>query len=373
MRIGIWHQSGAKLDGEQVRVAPAGGAEAAIVHTAEALAGLGAEVDVWANCNATLYFEGVRYVPNHDADIDLRKERYDAFVIVRSLDALQLPFLARGTFYWALDNLEASGSGHDADLAEALEGDRVQSVFASSQWQADRLTERSRIAQGSLHVIGNGLSIAAQKLLGVREHKHPFVLHTLPPDRALAELIAIFPGVRRRVPRAQLHAYSGSTIHGVDQALDQERFGALYEQLGRIEGAKRLDPVEPRALYSFLRRASVWAYPTRVEEAFSVSTLEAQAGGAVPVVSAVGALPERIEHGVDGFLVPGDPAEESVRAEFEDYIVRLLEDDDLRDRMSRAARERALAPSAGYGAVAARMLSVLEAETQGRDLRERTS
>ena len=73
------------MDGERVRTAPAGGTESAIVHTAEALAGLGPEVDVWANCPADLYFEGVRYRPNQDAGAALAREAYDAFIVVRHL------------------------------------------------------------------------------------------------------------------------------------------------------------------------------------------------------------------------------------------------------------------------------------------------
>lgn len=368
-----------------MRTHPAGGTEAAIVHTAEALAGLGPEVDVWSNCKADLYFEGVRYRPNQNAFDAIAKEQYDAFIVVRHLAALSIPVRARTVAYWTHDNTgqpfthgavrwQTGGKGDmltALGLGDCLRAGAVDLVFAVSQWQANAQAELYGIDPATFHVIGNGLSIAARKLLGVREHKRPYILHTLPPDRALLELIEMFPAIKQRVPRAELHAYSRSTIYGVEDDQDIAKFGHLYDALGRMRGARHFDPVDPRSLYSFLRRASVWAYPTTVAETYSISTLEAQAGGAVPVVSAVGALPERIEHGVDGFLVPGDPDEEVVRAEFVDYISKLLLDDELRERMSDAARARALAPNASYSAVAARMLSTLETSLADREFEER--
>ncbi|MEX1024980.1 MAG: glycosyltransferase family 4 protein [Planctomycetota bacterium] len=373
------------MDGERVRLNPAGGTEAAVVHTAEALAGLGPDVDVWANCPADLYFEGVRYRPNQNAAEALARESYDAFVVVRHLVGATLPVRARLVAHWTNDGLaqpfphglvrwhdrtsdELVGALH---VGEALRAGLIDLVFAVSQWQAGEHKAHFAIPDDVLHVIGNGLSREAQATLGVREHKRPFVLHTLPPDRALPELIALFPAVRERVPKAELHAYSRSTLHGVDEAEDWANYGQLYESLRALPGAKHFDPVEPRALHAALRRAKVWVDPTTVEETFSISTLEAQAAGCVPVVSAIGALPERIEHGVDGFLVPGDPAEEVVRAEFVDYVTNLLSDDELHATMSNAARERALAPSSSYAAVAARMLSALESATEGRDFATR--
>jgi glycosyltransferase involved in cell wall biosynthesis len=64
---------------------------------------------------------------------------------------------------------------------------------------------------------------------------------------------------------------------------------------------------------------------------------EASAAGAVPVGSLHGGIPEIIDDGITGFLVP-----ERDVATLADRLLRLAHDPDLRERLSRAAREKML-------------------------------
>jgi glycosyltransferase involved in cell wall biosynthesis len=57
-----------------------------------------------------------------------------------------------------------------------------------------------------------------------------------------------------------------------------------------------------------------------IREGFGLSATEAMAGGCLPVVSAVGAFPEVVRDGVDGFLVSGDPLNPATQAEAADVI-----------------------------------------------------
>ena len=69
-------------------------------------------------------------------------------------------------------------------------------------------------------------------------------------------------------------------------------------------------------------------------EHFGIVTVEAMAAGCVPVVINKGGQPEIVQHGVNGFL--WDTPEELAAC-----TKRLVSDDQLRARMSAAARERA--------------------------------
>jgi len=89
-----------------------------------------------------------------------------------------------------------------------------------------------------------------------------------------------------------------------------------------------------RPAASALARWSVFVLASR-QEAFPLSTLEAMAAGVPVVATAVGGVPEQIEHLESGVLVaPERPAEIS------DWIVRLYDDVELRSRLAAAARER---------------------------------
>jgi len=81
-------------------------------------------------------------------------------------------------------------------------------------------------------------------------------------------------------------------------------------------------------------RWSVFVLASR-QEAFPLSTLEAMAAGVPVVATAVGGVPEQIEHLKSGVLVSPESA-----SEISDWIVRLHDDQELRSRLAAAGRER---------------------------------
>lgn len=93
--------------------------------------------------------------------------------------------------------------------------------------------------------------------------------------------------------------------------------------------------VSPRELGPYYERAAVVVCPSR-REGFGVAAREAMAYGRPVVASAVGGLPDAVEDGVTGLLVPPrDPGALRVAVE------RLLGDAALRRELGAAARRRA--------------------------------
>jgi len=100
-----------------------------------------------------------------------------------------------------------------------------------------------------------------------------------------------------------------------------------------VQFAGQVPDEELAALY---RRASVCVLPSYYE-AFGLVAAEAMAFGVPVVATSAGGLPEVVEDGVTGILVPpGD-----VRA-LAEAIVRVLDDPYLRQRMGKAGRSRVL-------------------------------
>lgn len=142
-----------------------------------------------------------------------------------------------------------------------------------------------------------------------RKNVEPFVLYAgrLSPEKGIAELVEATHGMRLVV--------AGD--------------GPLR---GLVPGATGFLPhVELEQLYE---RAGVVALPS-LREGLPVTLLEAMAHGCPIVATPVGGIPELVEHGRTGLLVPpGDP--EALRAAIE----LLLSDAGLSRRLGRAARSR---------------------------------
>lgn len=87
--------------------------------------------------------------------------------------------------------------------------------------------------------------------------------------------------------------------------------------------------------WSYLSKADAFAAPSR-SEALGIAVIEAMAAGLPVVASNVGGLPELVQDGVTGYLVP--PGDDRVLTE---SLGRLLRDSSTRHRMASAGRRAA--------------------------------
>jgi hypothetical protein len=101
---------------------------------------------------------------------------------------------------------------------------------------------------------------------------------------------------------------------------------------GRVSWKGHVSWEEMAALY---RRAAVFVMPSWFES-FGISVIEAMAFGLPVVASRAGALPETVQDGITGLLVPPGDSDALARA-----VLKLLEDPALRRRMGLAGQQRA--------------------------------
>jgi glycosyltransferase involved in cell wall biosynthesis len=149
------------------------------------------------------------------------------------------------------------------------------------------------------------------------------VVARLEPEKGHPTLLAAWPEVVARCPQAHLLV--------VGEGSQREALEAMARELGighRVVFTGRRDDVP--AVTAALDVAVLPSY----REAQGLSILEAMALGRPVVASNVGGIPEVIQDGVTGLLVPPhDPAALAAA------IVRLLTDHPLADTLARAGRE----------------------------------
>lgn len=152
---------------------------------------------------------------------------------------------------------------------------------------------------------------------------------------------------------------------------DKAAVEAEAERLGVAERVDLPGWIDPDERHRTLLSASVFALPAR-EEGLPVALLEAMAYGLPVVASPVGGIPDVLEDGRQGFLVP--PDDEAALAE---RILTILDDPALARELGRRARADAQARFA-VDVVASRIGDVLEAALSGtaagqHDVRSRSS
>ena len=153
-------------------------------------------------------------------------------------------------------------------------------------------------------------------------------LGRIEPRKGLKHLLRAMPGIVRRVPDVQLVVVGAAP------------FGRRYEEsldpgiADRVVWAGAIPGDDRPRYYS---GTDVYCSPAVGNESFGIVLLEAMATGRPVVASDIRGYRKVVDHEEDGLLVP--PCDPDAIA---DAVARLLLDPDLRARMGRAGREKAL-------------------------------
>lgn len=148
------------------------------------------------------------------------------------------------------------------------------------------------------------------------------------------------------------HPDTTFTICGAGPMLDQLR--ERITRLGVGQAVELTGWLDPQQVRRRIAGADLVVVPSVWPEAFGLTCLEAFSTGTPVVASAIGALPELVEHDVTGLLVPPGDGEALTAA-----LCRLLAEPQTRRRLGVAGLER----SAAYG-IEAHRAAVQDAYTE---------
>jgi glycosyltransferase involved in cell wall biosynthesis len=170
----------------------------------------------------------------------------------------------------------------------------------------------------------------------------------LVPAKGVGDLLRAVARLRQRVPAVLVVAGSGEKAFEERLRTEALRLAVPVRWLGFRDDLQQLLPA-----------FDVFATASR-REALGMAALEAMAAGVPVVATRVGGLPEVVEDGVTGLLVPRRDA-----AAFAAALEKVLLDEDLAQAMGSAGRRRVLAGFTVQSQVP-RIEDVLERTARGR-------
>jgi len=148
------------------------------------------------------------------------------------------------------------------------------------------------------------------------------------PEKGLEDLIRASPIIIQKFPNIKI-----KIIGRVDDKNYFKKIKKLIQELDCIQNIEFVGPIAHDELVKWYNLCKIFVLTSKTEEQ-SIVTLEAMACGKPVVVTKVGALPEFIEDGTNGFLVDQNQTEM-----LSQKINLLLTDEDLRRKIGVIARQ----------------------------------
>jgi glycosyltransferase involved in cell wall biosynthesis len=135
------------------------------------------------------------------------------------------------------------------------------------------------------------------------------------------------PQITSKVPNAELLVAGDGMM--------KEQLKTLVSKLGINHNVRFVGFIEEHLKPLYYKSADVFCLPsTMTTESFGIVNLEAMASGLPIVASRIGGIPDVLKDGENGLLVPPRDHEALANA-----IVYLLENEDMRSKMSENGRE----------------------------------
>jgi glycosyltransferase involved in cell wall biosynthesis len=216
---------------------------------------------------------------------------------------------------------------------EALAIRTADVVTAPSRAVVDVTAECAPVRPGEVRVIPNPVDVGRYSPVEGPRADEVLVVGRLEERKGAGLLAEAMPDVLRRCPGSSFRFVGSDGADAAGRSW-RERLAAGVPAADRAR--VHFEQVPRDVLLGRYRRAAVSVLPS-VWENFPYALLEGMACGTPAVGTRTGGLPELIEDGVSGLIVP--PADAAALA---DGLCRLLRDAGLRDRMGRAARARCL-------------------------------
>jgi glycosyltransferase involved in cell wall biosynthesis len=287
---------------------------------ARALAKAGQKVRVICNCLRPLQVDGVDYVP-----LDLI-ESMEADVLIANTSGgeydlgplAELPVEAGLTLVWM------SGVDPPASLSQV----KFDGVYAKSNFLLQLAQSTWGIPQEKIWVFYNGYEESLFSTSTIEPPRDAYrLVYASHPSKGLDTALDVTRRLRARDERFHLVVCGGEALWGRTERAWEPVPGVEYKGL------------IPQADVTRLLQSSTFSLVLQSRpEPFGMVVTESQRAGCIVVASPVGALPELVQDGLNGFIIRGDHQADATRQGAVGTILELASQPDKLRRMQDNAR-----------------------------------
>jgi glycosyltransferase involved in cell wall biosynthesis len=270
-----------------------GGGVTARVRMAHALAQIGHDVTLYINCPKEGVIQGVRY--QHFSKGEHFSEKI--FIASTSGGNLNLGSLIDKKIDTKFKFLMVHGVSFPEGIAPAY----FDAIYALSNFVREISVKQWKIDPGKVFVTHRGVKTEFYKLHKAKKRNPFHLVYCGHPSKGLDAAIEVMKVLRHRDQRYKLNVFGGSRLWGETEEKLDEQPGVVFHGL---VGQKQLAQELMGMGFSLNLQSR--------EEPFGMVLIESMRAGCIVIASEVGAFPELIRNGHNGFLIPGYRENETI-------------------------------------------------------------
>jgi glycosyltransferase involved in cell wall biosynthesis len=264
-----------------------GGGITSRVRIAHALARRGHQVTLFVNCPEQRVIDGVLY--QHYSKFNGSKA--DVFIASSSGGNVDLGDLSRYTIKVGCKILMI----HGMVTPKNVSFEDFNFLYVLSNFIRDAVVHQQAIPPGQLFVSYRGVQEEYFKE-NIRRNQDPHrLVYIGHPEKGLNASISVLRILRKTDQNFNLHVYGGHEMWGQPKQNIPPEPGLIDHGL---VGQQRLI----REIYNMSFSVNLQA----IQEGFGLAVNESMRAGCIVLASEVGAYPEIIQHGYNGFIIPGN-------------------------------------------------------------------
>jgi glycosyltransferase involved in cell wall biosynthesis len=215
---------------------------------------------------------------------------------------------------------------------------RFSRVVALCNEHAAFLREQFPEAAHRIVISANGIKSELIAELAKRPPKRNAkrLIYASSPDRGLTTLITIFQRAREIVHDLELHVFYGFNNLEKIARTPHPRRQMVVQNVKMIKEMLQSPGIhvhgrtaQPKLLREWMK-SGIWCHPSDFTETSCITSMDAQACGAIPITRPFWAIGENVKHGI---LMHGETWDSLVRARYVWEIVKLASDPELQSQI----------------------------------------